>query len=72
MSVLFDKMSLRTIKTTPLDNSTKKYYRMRFMLDSRATNRTAQKQLACIYVVSLLRALVLRSDVEIAQPPLQR
>jgi zeaxanthin glucosyltransferase len=40
--------------------------------DLRTGDSTAQKQLACLYGVSLQHTLVLRSDVEITQPPLQR
>jgi len=40
--------------------------------DLRMGDGTAQKQLARLYIVSLLCSAVLRSYVEVAQPPLQR
>jgi hypothetical protein len=38
----------------------------------RTADRTAQKQLARIYIVSLLYIVVLSNDVEVTQPPLER
>jgi hypothetical protein len=40
--------------------------------DLRTDGEAAQKQLARLYVVSLLRNGVLRGGVQVAQPPLQR
>jgi hypothetical protein len=45
---------------------------MSFADGLRTRDRTAQKQLASLYVVSLLYIVVLCDDVEVAQPPLQR
>ena len=65
-------LCLGTIKTTPLDKSDEKILPDGIHVGLEATNRTAQKQFARIYVVSLLHIVVLSNGVEVTQPPLER